>query len=82
MAPNEDLTGLKATGTILLVSLLPTCSALVRNSFILLNVYYAAQVDTTTLQQIGIGSMIVGLLYISTGSAFLAALGQMIERQS
>ena len=65
-----------------LVALLPTISAFFRNSFILLNVYYAAQVNTTTLQQIGVGSMIVGLLYIATGSAFLGALGQMIERQS
>jgi len=38
--------------------------------------------DTTTLQIVGVGQMIVGLLYISTGSAFLAGLGQIIERSS
>ena len=82
LKPDEELTGCKATGVIVLCALLPTFSAFVRNTFLILNVFYAAQLDTTTLQIVGVGQMIVGLLYISTGSAFLAGLGQIIERSS
>ena len=52
---NEELTGIKATGVISLCALLPTFSAFIRNTFLLLNVYYAAQLDTTTLQIVGVG---------------------------
>jgi len=71
---DEEFSHCKALGVLSLVSLLPTTGALFRHSYILLNVYYAAHVDLTLLQEVGVGFMIVGLLYTSTGLAFNGVL--------
>lgn len=76
---DEEFSYFKALGVLPLVSLMPILAALFRNSYLLLNAYYAAQVDLILLQKIGVGFMIVGLLYTSTGLAFNGALDSIIR---